>query len=111
MPMGMDMVVDGYVVSPHIVAEWAITATDIVHLPMIDGRTLMESDQTHHLMPILFSSQTVGIPIRLIDHGKGQLSDQDVPSIGNLAGFWKTHPHGLSGQGFESSLILGMFCG
>ena len=36
MPMGTDMVVDGYVVSPHIVAEWAITATDIVHLPMID---------------------------------------------------------------------------
>ena len=97
--MGMDMVVDGYVVSPHIVAEWAITATDIVHLPMIDGRMFMESDQTHHVTPILFSSQTVGILTRLIDHGKGQLSDQDVLSTRNLAGFWKRHLHRLSGQG------------
>ena len=111
MPMGADMVVDGYVVSPHIVAEWAITATDIVHLPTIDGSTFMESDQTHHLTPILFSSQKVGIPTRLIDHGKGQPSDQDVPSTRNFAGFWKRHLHGLSSQGSESSLILGVLCG
>ena len=110
-PMGTDMVVDGYVVSPDIVAEWAITATDVIHLLTIDGCTFMESDQTHHLTLILFSGQTVGILTRLIDDGKGQPSDQDVPSARNLAGFWKRHPHGLSGQGFESSLILGMLCG
>ena len=111
MPMGADMVVDGYVVSPHIFAEWAITAADIVHLLTIDGHKFMESDQTHHLPPILFSSQTVRIPTRLIDHGKGQMSDQDVPSTRYLAGFWKRHPHGLSSQSCESSLILAVLCG
>ena len=65
MPMGADLVVDGYVVSPHIVAEWAITATDIVHLLTIDGHMFMESDQTHHLLPIFISGQTVGILTRL----------------------------------------------
>ena len=38
MPMGVDMVVDSYVMRPHIVTEWAIAATNIVHLPTIDGR-------------------------------------------------------------------------
>ena len=90
--MGTDMVVDGYVVGPHIFAETAITATDVVHLPTIDSHMLMASDQTHHLMPIPFSGQTVGILTRLINHGKGQPGDQDVPSAGNLAGFGKgTH--------------------
>ena len=111
MPVGMDMVVDGYVVSPHIVAEWAITPADVVHLSMIDGHMFMESDQTHYLTLILFSGQTFGILTRIIDHGKGQLSDQDVPSTRNLAGFWEGHLHGLSGQGFESSLIFGTFYG
>ena len=111
MPMGVDMVVDGCVVSPYIVAEWAITATDIVHLPTIDGRTFLESDQTHHLPPILVSGQTVRIPTRLIDHGEGQPSDQDVPSTRYPAGFGKRHLHGLSSQGCESHLIFAMLCG
>ena len=88
-PMGADMVVDSYVMRPHIVTEWAIAATDVVHLLMIDGRTFVESDQTHHLLLILVSGQTVGIPAGLIDHGKSQSSDQDVLSAGYLAGFQK----------------------
>ena len=56
MPMGADMVVDSYVMRSHIVTEWTIAATDIVHLLMIDGHTFVESDQTHHLPPILISS-------------------------------------------------------
>ena len=75
MPMGADMVVDGYVMRPHIVAEWAITAADVVHLPAIAGRTFVESDQTHHLSPILVSGQTVRILTRFIDHGESQPSD------------------------------------
>ena len=47
MPMGVDMVVDGYVMRPHIVAEWAIAATDIVHLLAVDGCTFVECHQTH----------------------------------------------------------------
>ena len=100
MPMGADMVVDSYVMRPHIVTEWAIAATDIVHLPMIDGRTFVESDQTHHL-PLT----------RFIDQGKSQSSDQDVSSARYFAGFWKGHLHGLSSQGSEGHLILAMFCG
>ena len=111
MPMGADMDVDSYVMRPHIVTEWAIAATDVVHLLMIDSRTFVESDQTQHLPPILVSSQTVGIPARFIDHGKSQPSDQDVSSAGNLAGFWKGHPHGLGSQGSEGHLILAAFCG
>ena len=111
MPMGVDMVVDGYVMRPHIVAEWAITAIDIVHLPAIDGRTFVESDQTHHLPPILVSGQTVGIPTRFIDHGKSQLSDQDVLSARYPAGFRKRHLHGLSSQGCEGHLIFATLCG
>ena len=87
--MGMDLVIDGYVVNPHIVAEWAVTTTDIDYLPMVDSRMFMESDQTHHLMSIFFSSQAVGIPTRFINHGKDQPSNPDVPSTGNLAGFGK----------------------
>ena len=64
-PMGVDMVVDGYVMRPHIVAEWAITAADIVHLLVIDGHTFVESDQTHHLPLILLSGQTVRILTRI----------------------------------------------
>ena len=30
-PMGADMVVDSYVMRPHIVTEWAIAAADVVH--------------------------------------------------------------------------------
>ena len=111
MPMGADMVVDSYVMRPHIVTEWAIAATDVVHLLTIDGHTFVKSDQTHHLPPILVSSQTVGILAGFIDHGKSQSSDQDVSSTGYLAGFWKGHPHGLSGQGSEGCLILAVFCG
>ena len=62
MPMGADMVVDSYVMRPHIVTEWPIAATDIIHLLTIDCCTLLESDQTHHLPLILIPSQTVGIP-------------------------------------------------
>ena len=111
MPMGADMVVDGYVMRPHIVAEWAIAAADVVHLLVVDGHTFVESDQTHHLPPILLPGQTVGIPTRFIDHGKSQLSDQDVPSTRYLAGLQKRHPHGLSSQGCEGHLILAAFCG
>ena len=111
MPMGADMLVDSYVMRPHIVTEWAIAAAYVVHLQTIDGRTFVESDQTHHLLPILVSGQTVGIPARFIDHGKSQLSDQDVSSAGNLAGFQKGHPHGLGSQGSEGCLILATFCG
>ena len=110
MPMGTDVVIDGYVVNPHVVAEWAVTTTDIVYLPMVDSHTFMESDETHHLTSIFFPGQAVGIPTRFINHGKGQPGDQDVPSAGNLAGFWKWNPHGLSGQGFESCPILGKLC-
>ena len=49
------MVVDSYVMRSHIVTEWAIAAADVVHLPMIDGCTFVEGDQTHHLSPILIS--------------------------------------------------------
>ena len=111
MPMGADMVVDSYVMRPHIVTEWAIAAADIVHLLTIDGCTFVESDQTHHLLPILVSGKTVGIPARFIDHGKSQSSNQDVSSAGNPAGFWKGHPHGLGSQGSEGHLILATFCG
>ena len=50
------MVVDSYVVRSHIVTEWAIAATDIVHLPTIDGCMFVEGDQTHHLSLILVTS-------------------------------------------------------
>ena len=43
------MVIDSYVMRSQIVTEWAIAATDVVHLPMIDGRTFVEGDQAHHL--------------------------------------------------------------
>ena len=89
------MVVDSYVMRSHIVTERAIAATDIVHLPMIDSCTFVEGDQTHHLLPILISSQTSGIPARFVDHGKSQSSYQDALSTWNLAGFQKGHLHGL----------------
>ena len=42
MPMGVDMVVDGYVVRPHIITEQAVATADIVNLPMIDGNTIFQ---------------------------------------------------------------------
>ena len=110
MPMGTDVVIDGYMVNPHVVAERAVTTTDIVYLLTIDSCLFMKSDQTHHLTPIFFSGQAVRILTRFINHGKGQPSNQDVPSTRNLAGFWKRNSHRLSGQAFESCLILGMLC-
>ena len=110
-PMRADMVVDSYVMRPDIVIEWALTATDVVHLPTIDGHTFVESDQTHHLPPILIPGQTVGMLTRFIDHGESQLSDKDVSSTRYLAGSQKGHPHGLSSQGGEGCLILAMFGG
>ena len=86
-PKGVDMVVDSYVMRPHIVAEWAIAAADIVHLPMIDGHTFVESDQTHHLPPILVPGQIVGIPTRFIDHGKASRVIRMSQVPGTLLGF------------------------
>ena len=110
-PMGVDMVVDSYVMRPHIVNEWAIAAADVVHLLTIDGCTFVESDQTHHLPLILISGQTVGVLAGFIHHGKSQSSDQDVLSAGYPAGFRKGHPHGSGSQGSEGCLILTAFCG
>ena len=86
MPMGADMVVDTYVMRPHIVTEWAIAAADIVHLPTIDGHMFVESDQTHHLPPILVSGQTVGILAGFIDHGKSQSSVSTGLQLTQLTG-------------------------
>ena len=41
-PMRADMVVDSYMMRPHIVTEWAIAAADVVHLLTIDGHTFVE---------------------------------------------------------------------
>ena len=71
----MDVVIEGYVVNTHIVAEWAVKTTHIIYVSMVDSCTFMESEKAQHFMAIFVTRQVVGVSARFVHHDKSQPGD------------------------------------
>ena len=93
----MDVIIDSDVVSPDIVADWAVATTDVVHLLAVDSCTFMECEKAQYFTSMLITRQVTSVLASFVHHDKGQPADQNVLSTWNPARFWKRNLHGLDG--------------